>query len=59
MVVGLALFVEAAGVLLIRSLLVGLGYLLKLLVIDGFRLHMDKVELAFLLKLSNKRVALG
>ena len=37
----------------------GLGYLLKFLVVDGFRLHLGEVELAFLLTLSNKRVALG
>ena len=41
MVVGLAFFVGAAGVLLIRCLLLGLGYLLKLLVVDGFGLNLD------------------
>ena len=48
----MAFFVGVAGVLLLRRLPLGLGYQLQLLVIDGFRLDMDEVELAFLLRLS-------
>ena len=49
MIVGLAFLVRVAGVLLLR---------LQLVVVVEFGLNMDEVELAFLLRLVNKRVAL-
>ena len=38
--------------------LLELGYQLQLLAVDGFRLHMDQIKLAFLLRLDITRIEL-
>ena len=50
----MAFLLGVAGILLLRRL----SLELHLVVVDGLRLNMDEVELAFLLKSGHKRVAL-
>ena len=56
----LAPLTRVAETMLIKGLKLGLGYQLQLVVLDGFRMNVGKVELIrILLRLGIKRVALG